>query len=131
MPQISDLTVKKADGLTDIVFNGVVPSAGDKSPAIFKALDVGANSASRPELRVSSSSNRARTTRVVEATFVFPTVQTVGGASTVAHRTLFEVRATIPTGAPDDDVEEAVAEAVNLLGTALMRSCFTTGYAPS
>lgn len=131
MPQISDITVKKADEMTDVVYNAVVASAGDKSPAIFKAMAAGTTGASRPELRVSSSPNRARTTRVVECTYVYPTVQTVGGVSTIPHRTLVDVRVTVPQGAPDVDTTEAVNQAINLLGSSLMRSVLSSGYAPT
>lgn len=131
MPQIGDLTVKKADGTTDIVYNAVVPSSGDKTPAVFKAMNVGTSGSTRPEFRVSASPNRARTTRVVEATLVYPTVKTVDGVTSVAHRTLIDVRVTLPQGAPDADISEAVNQAINLVGTTLMRACMTTGYAPS
>lgn len=131
MPQIGNITVKKNDGVTDVVYTAVVPSAGDKSPAIFKSNSVGTSANARPEFRVSSLANRQRTTRVVEGNLVYPTTVTENGVTSVAHRTLVQVRVTVPQGAPDTDIAEAVSQGVNLLGSVLMRDTFKSGYAPS
>lgn len=131
MPQVANITVKKNDGTTDITYSAVVPSAGDKSPAVFKSNTVGTTANARPEFRVVSSANRARTTRSVESTLVYPTTVTEGGVTAVVHRTLVNVRVTVPQGAPDSDIAEAVAQGVNLLGSTLMRDTFKSGYAPS
>lgn len=131
MPQIANITVKKNDGTTDVVYTAVVPSSGDKSPAVFKSNSVGTSANARPEFRVLSSANRQRTTRSVEANLVYPTTVTEAGVTTVVHRTLVQVRVTTPLGAPDTDIAEAVSQGVNLLASTLMRDTFKTGYAPS
>jgi hypothetical protein len=131
MPQIADITVKKTDGTTNVVYNGVVPSAGDKSPAVFKALAAGTSGVARPELRISSAPNKARTTRALDATFVYPTVNTLNGVTTAVHKTLINIRVTVPEGAPDVDVAEAIDQGLNLLGSTLIRSSMKSGYAPS
>jgi hypothetical protein len=51
MPALADITVKMADGTTNITYTGIVPSAGDKTPAVWRSNSVGGSIGQRPELR--------------------------------------------------------------------------------
>lgn len=132
MSQIANITVKKNDGTTDIVYTAVVPSAGDKTPAIWRSNTVGSAAAHRPELRVSSQSNGPKTARRVEVTFVYPTTVTGSdGKVTVSDRQVFTGAWVIPTGMPDADVNEAISQGVNLLASTLLKDTLKSGYAPT
>lgn len=37
MPQMANITVKKADGTTDVVYTALTPAGGDNSPARWSA----------------------------------------------------------------------------------------------
>jgi len=132
MAQIANITVKKNDGTTDATYTAVVPSAGDKTPAIWRNQSVGSAAAHRPELRVSSQSNGPKTARRVEATFVYPTTATGSdGKVIVSDRLVFTGSWVLPQGMPDADINEAVSQGVNLLASTLMKDTLKSGYAPT
>lgn len=132
MPQIADLTVKKNDGTTDVTYTAVVPSAGDKSPAIWRSTTVGSAAAHQPSLVLSSRNNGNGTARRLEGQAVYPSLVTgTDGRVSVADRCIISINGVIPQGMPADDVNEAVSQALNLFATALVKSAFKSGYAPS
>jgi len=132
MPALANITVKKNDNTTDIIYTGVVPCAGDKSPAIFRSNSVGSAAAFRPELRVQSSYNGPKTARRVTGQFTYPST-TVGsdGKINVADRLIGDFSLVVPQGMLDADVNEAVAQFTNLLDSTLLNDTFKSGYAPT
>lgn len=132
MPQMANITVKKNDGTTDVVYSQVVPSAGDKSPAIWKNNTVGTAASHRPELKLMSRDNGVGTARRVEGTFVYPTLVTgTDGKVSVADRLPITLSAVVPKGMPDSDVNEAISQCVNLFASVLLKDSMKSGYAPT
>lgn len=132
MPQLANIVVKKNDGVTDVTFTGIQPSAGDKAPAIWRNESVGSAVAHRPTLVLSSRNNGTGTARRLEGQAVFPsTVTGTDGRVTVADRIIINVSGVIPNGVPSTEVNEAVSQALNLLAATLVKDSFKTGYAPS
>lgn len=133
MPQLANITVKKKDGTTDITYTGVVPSAGDKTPAIFRSNTVGASIGQRPELRITSQYNGDKTARRATIEFSYPSLytETTTGRVLVARRLNFSLTASIPVDMPDSDVNEAVYQGFNLLAAALIKDSVASGYAPT
>lgn len=131
MPQIANITVKKNDGTTDVVYTGLVPSAGDKSPAIWRANSLGTAPALRPEFMVTSQPNGPKTARRVNTKFSFPSLVTGSdGRKSVADRVVMELSVVLPQGMDEGDVNEAVSQGVNLLNSTLVRDSLKIGYAP-
>jgi hypothetical protein len=121
MPQLANITVKKADGTTDIVWTGIVPSSGDKTPAVWKSQTVGTTPGVRPELRVRSESNQAGTARRVKTSISWPSsVLDVNGRPVVADRAVGDSTMTIPQNLTDTEINEFVHQYCNLLSSALM-----------
>lgn len=132
MPQIANITVKKNDGTTDVVYTQTVPSAGDKTPAIWRSNSVGTAAAHRPEFRVKSESNGPKTARRVEGTLMYPSLVTgTDGKVTVADRCILSINAVVPLGMSDADVNEAVSQGVNLFASTLIKDTIKSGYAPT
>lgn len=133
MPQLDNLTVKKNDGTTDIVYTGVVPSSGEKSPAIWRSLTVGSASAHQPEVRMVSRANGTHTGRRFDVHMQYPTLVTSpsDGRVSVADRLVFDVSVLVPLNMATTDVNEAVSQLCNILATPLVKSCFKTGFAPT
>lgn len=131
MPQMSNITVKKNDGTTDVVYDAMAPSSGDKTAAIWSPGAVGGSMGLRPEVRMQSSSNAANTARFVEGIVRWPMVQTVNGAESIAGHGSFSFKLTVPNDAPDTQVHELVAQATNLMTSTLFRSAFKARFAPS
>lgn len=132
MPNMANVTIKKNDGATDVVYTAVVPSAGDKTPAIWKNQTIGTANAHRPELKLMSRENGANSARRVEGVYTYPTLVTGSdGKTNVADKVIVNVSAVVPKGMPDVDVNEAVSQCFNLYAAVLLKDSFKTGYAPT
>lgn len=132
MPNMANVTVKKNDGTTDVVYTAVVPSAGDKTPAIWKNQTLGTASAHRPELKLTSRENGVGSARRVEGVYTYPTLATgTDGKVNVVDRCIVNFSAVVPKGMPDADVNEAVSQCVNMLSSTLLKDSFKSGYAPT
>lgn len=129
MPNLANITIKKNDGTTDVVYTGVVPSAGDKSPAIWRCNSVGTAADQRPEVSVESAFNGPRTARRVSGSYMYPTT-VVGsdGKISVSNKAVLTFSFLAPRGMPDADVNEAASQAVNLLASPLFKSMLQSGY---
>lgn len=111
MPEMADMTVKKYDGTTDIVWNNAGPGGGDGVPAVWRPNSIGASVAKRPVARFWTQSS-SQTTRVARFTTTFPLVDATSGAILGYITTSEEVK--VPILALDADVNEAVAQSGNL-----------------
>jgi hypothetical protein len=132
MPQISDLTVKKADAVTDVVYQGLVPSAGDKSPAKWFLTAAGAAPVYRPSLVLLSEDNGNRTARRFKGTYRYPVWATgTDGVTRIIDTYVEEFTITRPVGMSDTAVAEAVAQRSRLGLTTLYRDAVIQGYAPT
>lgn len=132
MPQMANIVVKKADGTTDVTYTAATPSAGDKSPAVWKNASVGTVLAARPTFTLVAMDNGTRKARRARTTFVWPktridpagNVTVVGGASSESSH-------LIPQDMTPAEIAEYVAQYAALLNSALVKACLNDGYAPS
>lgn len=132
MPQMANIVIKKADGTTDVTYTSAAPSAGDKSPAVWKNASVGTILASRPTFTISMMDNGTRKARRARTSFLWPktrvdqagNVTVVGGASSESSH-------LIPQDMTATEIAEFVAQFSGLLHSALIRSALNDGYAPS
>lgn len=129
MPQMASITVKKADGTTDIVYNAVMPSSGDKTPAVWRANEVSTIPKHRPVFSILTKDNGPRTARHVSGVFKFPAVSTVGGVETQSATVPLSFEGTLPTTIDAAVVKEAVYQFGNLLVAELVRAQLEEGYA--
>lgn len=131
MPNMAAITVKKNDGTTDIVWSNVQPSAGDKTPAIWRSQTVGAAPAFQPEFRLWSRSNADNTIRRVEGWVDYK--QTAVGSDSVTrviNRALFKIEGSVPQSMATADLNEAVSQACNLFASTLTKDSLKQGFAP-
>lgn len=123
---MADITVKKNDGTTDIVWNNSSPGGGDGVPATWRPNLVGTSVAKRPVAKFwMQSSNGA--TRVARFTTSHPYTDPVTGV--IKYITTSE-EVKVPIDAPDADVNEAIAQSGNLRDHTLIVSSFQAGSAP-
>ncbi len=134
MPAIADITVKKNDGTTDIVYAAKVPSSGDNTAALFRSDAHAAPYAGlKPELSVASKWNGDKTVRRVNllgkynayATDSTTTISTKIGSITM------DLTLAIPQSIPQTDIDEGVSQLTNLVTSTLIRSCLKAGFAPT
>lgn len=126
MSQAANITVKKADGTTDIVYTVVTPSAGDGSPAVFRSNAVGSSVAQRPTLTVTPRGKIGR--RVIKTNFVYPITDATGK---VTDYITIVAESNIPDTAPDTVVSEAVHQGSNLNASALIKGTRVDGFGPN
>lgn len=132
MPNMANIVIKKADGTTDVTYTSAAPSAGDKSPAVWKNQTVGTVLAARPSFTLVAMDNGTRKARRVRSTFIWPktrvdtagNVTVVGGASSESSH-------LIPQDMTPTEIGEYVAQYANLLASALIKQSLVDGYAPS
>lgn len=133
MPSAAAITIKKNDGTTDAVYNVIVASGGEKSPAIFRYDASAGYPGQKPKLSVSSRDNGDRTARRVEGTFTYPSVYTDTATSTtkVLGTAICNFTCVLPGNMPQADADEFGSQFANLLHGTLMKSVLQSGYAPS
>lgn len=136
MPAMANITVKKDDGITDIVYDAQTGAGSDGSPAVWRQ-DTGA-AASLPVgyralLWIKSLWNGPRTARKLPFRYERP--YAIQDSTTtkwsVADRLIIEGTATIPQGMPSTEINEGVSQGCNLLAATLVKSAMKTGYAPN
>lgn len=130
MPVMANITVKKADTTTDVVYVAVAASGGDKSPAVWRYDAFGGTIGQRPELRVKSAPNGTNTSRKVEGSYTMPQLytDTTTSLSKVASRANAQWSASIPTDMSDASLAEFAAQFGNLVASALIKSVHSSGY---
>lgn len=133
MPQIADITVKKADGTTDVVYKAITPAAGT-SPAVWKNQTVGVSVGQQPELRCASKgrTNKGTPFRDVSLSYKYPKAvqNTTTGELSLSEGFSFSGALHINTTMPQADVKEAAYQLGNLIASALIKSVGESGYAP-
>lgn len=131
MPTLAAITVKKADGTTNVVYTAIAGSAGDQNPAVFRNDSVGTTVAERPTVLVKSASNGPRTARRVSVDFAWPTTtQDAAGNKVVTGRMSGSTTVLIPQNQTAAVISEQCAQFCNLMAAALIRASFEEGYAP-
>lgn len=129
MPQINNVTVKKADGTTDIVYTAEVPSAGDSSPAQWTSKSASTSRAWRPAIRMVAAYNGPKTARRMTIMGKYPVIRTVGGADTLVATIPLEFSVVLPMVITDAEASEATRQFENFLSNTLIRECIEQAYA--
>lgn len=133
MPQMANITVKKADGTTDVTFNALNPSAGDRTKALWRVEAIGTIAGNRPTLEIQSKGSVNGQFRIVEGKLTYP--ETVTDASTgitsVRTRDLLSFTSTIDSNGSDLTHMEMAAIAGNVIKSDLVQSILITGFAPN
>jgi hypothetical protein len=133
MPTMANITVKKADGTTDIVYTALTPSAGDKVAAQWRVESIGVVAGNRPVFQVMTRASQDKGARIIEGKLVYPetfTDSTTGLIST-KNRELFSFSAITHMNASDSAIAELAAQAANLVKSILIQDVLKTGYAPT
>lgn len=128
---MSNLTIKKADGTTDVTFTMIAPSAGDNNPALYRSTSTGSAPARQDSLEVYGRWNKANTVRRVNQKFVrCYNVTDPSGVETRAGVVVVEITTASPISVPQSHVDEAVAQSANLYKHTEIQSACKAGYAP-
>ncbi|DAD51119.1 TPA_asm: coat protein [ssRNA phage SRR7976301_8] len=126
----TNLTVKKNDGTTDIVYTAK-SGANGTTPAIWQAPG-GSAQQHQPELRVSARDTAKGNSRNVRSTYRYPQVATnsTTGVTTVVNVASARTEWDFPKSMSQSDINEFVSQYAYLLVTNLIRDAAKTGFAP-
>lgn len=127
MPQMKNITVKKADGTTDVTFNAITASGGDSSPAVWRVDAADPIPKFRPTIKMVGAFNGPRTARTTRSDGVYPYKDALGNE---VGRVMIETRVLAPMQVPDTFVKECVFQHTNFQCNVDVRESFYTGYAP-
>jgi len=121
MPNLANITVKKFDAVTNIVWTGVNAASGVDSPAIFRSKTVGSATAHQPEMRVTVKNNGTKDRVVV--TYKYPQIATnsTTGVTSVIGTVDGKLEFTADKATDSTVVNEASAQFMNLLADALIK----------
>lgn len=123
MSTISNITVKKNDGTTDVIYTAIEGKSGD-NPARWKAPALGATPVTQPELRVGSKVVPNSGKGKVIATFALPysVVNSTTGVTSVVSKELFRLEYTGDNEIPSAVRDEGVSQGMNLLASASFKT---------
>lgn len=131
MPQMADIVIKKADGITDVTYVAIVGSSGDKTEARWENRTIGFMPAERPQLACVSDYNQPRTARRVKGSFLWPITRTDGGGNTlITGSSSGTFNFVAPQSQPGDDIKEQAYQFGNLVASAIIKASMEEGYAP-
>lgn len=131
MPQMVNITVKAADGVTQVVFTGIQPSAGDKVPAVWRDNAASTVPNNRPTFTVSGQYNGPRTARRMKGQVKIPVLKTVDGQEVSEDAFVFEFNGVVLQKVEDSVTSEAVHRACNLFASSLFKQQLIEGFAAS
>lgn len=133
MPTMANITVKKADGTTDVIYVAATPSSGDKNPAIWTLNSVSGIQGFRPRFELQTQDNGNSSMRQARVKYSFPAtyVDSTTGLTRLNKSFGFEGSAFMPKDLTTTEWKEAWAQLGNLLCSALVRSSIEEGYSPT
>lgn len=128
MPNLANITIKKANGTTDIVWTGLRRSGqGPKAPAVWRSDTVSAIPGNRPTFKLSDRPNKDGSTSVMEYQYDYPILATVNGVEVVVSHQRASGVIPVLQVADVTQVNEAVNQFLNLMASALVRACVVEG----
>lgn len=131
MPTIANLTVKKHDGTTDIVYTAIKGAGADGTNALWRCLTIGTAIIARPWASLMSKWNARKDVRQSVYEYEYPYVVIEGGLEVRKASVTLRTFAAVPIMIPDTVVNEAVAQGANLMATALIKQSIREGEAPT
>jgi len=131
MPNMADITVKKADNVTNVVYVKHSPSAGDKTPAVWKQNALSTIPMHRPVFTFMTKDNGPKTARQFTATLKYPIVSIENSVPVLKAITPITATGTLPMNVSALDVKEAAYQFGNLMVDALIRASLDEGSSPS
>jgi hypothetical protein len=132
MTTAANITIKKADNTTNIVYSLLAAAGGDKSPAVWRSTTATGTAGQQPFIQVQTKSNGDNNVRRADILFVFPSVYTdTSGNTQIRSKGVFQGSFALPLDASAQDMLEMGAQLPNLIADVMFKSTFQTGYAPT
>lgn len=129
MPQMANITVKKYDGTTDIVYNAANAAGADGTVALWRAPPLNSTVASQPTFESWCRWNGPKTARRVEFRGIMPQAltDTNTGLVVVRNQAVMQGSFLIPTQMEQTTLAEFAAQMTNLLANTTVREAIRLG----
>lgn len=131
MPQMANVTIKAANGTTDVVYTALTPSAGDLTPAKWRVETASAVVAFRPTQSMLSQDTTKKDARKVILRGKYPVSRTVNGEVVQVGVIPLELSGVIGLQFTQAEIDEAVMQHTNFCVSSLIRDSFKSGYSPT
>jgi len=133
MPAMANLTVKAANGTTDVTLVQLKPASGDNDPAVWREDAATGTPGQKPTLSMTTKSNGPKTGRRSDVSYKGHQVVTdsTTGLTSVENTFVLNASALVPVNMPTAVTTEHIARACNAMATALIKQAIADGYAPS
>lgn len=133
MANIANVTVKKADGTTDIVFTAINGSSGDKGEALWRQEDASLPQGLRPIIKMTTMDNGNKSARKVHLEFLRPTAFTdsTTGLKKQALVNYGSADFLLSKEAVDTEIAECAHQFTNFLVVTAVRDAIKAGYSPT
>lgn len=132
MTTMANLTVKKADNTTDIVWTALSASGGDSSPAVWRSDTVSGTPGQKPTFQFQAKWNQAKSVRQIDIQFRYGQVYTDSTTSLTQVRDIASFRGTwqLPQTITSSNLAEIAAQLGHLMAQQLIKDSTAAGYAP-
>lgn len=131
MPTLSNITVKKYDGTTDVTYVAVAAASADGVPAEYQLQTGFAIPATRPTLKVSSRNNGKGTARRINGAFRWPlSYLDPNGKLVISGSVPGEFSIVLPQDVDPAVIREAHQQFVHLLASTVLKAVLDDGQAP-
>lgn len=132
MSNMANITVKKADGTTDVIYVAAQPSAGDKTPARWTQNAYNGILGLRPKLEMTTQPNGSGSMRQARIRFNYPLFYTDLSVSQdkIIASVGAELVVYLPNTLTSTQYNEAFRQFGNLLSSTLIRDAVSEAYAP-
>ncbi|DAD52331.1 coat protein [ssRNA phage SRR6960803_13] len=130
MPQMANIVVKNVANV-DVTYVAASPSAGDKTPAVWRLNAASSIIGRRPTFTAMSRDNTAKTARSLFISMRFPVVVTENSVDRVAATIPLNLEVVLPTNIAVSNCLEAFTQFGNLISSSLIRSVAEEGYTPT
>lgn len=128
MPTFGNITIKKADGTTDVVYTGIARSGGDNNPTRYRSETVGTVPAQKPVFAIvcgpgPNSSRKA----VFNGKFPYYDIDGKERGSVI----LRNAEVIVSQGISTSEINEGVYQLLNLAASSAAKQTAAEGYAPT
>jgi hypothetical protein len=133
MTTAADITVKKNDGTTDIVWSLVSASGGDRSPALWKSQTATGTLGQKPSFSIVARSNQAGNVRRVDVSASYPSVYTNSNTGQTEVRSTMTLTASfaVPQNVVAADINEFASQVAHLINSSMSVGSVQSGFAPT
>lgn len=133
MPNMANITIKKADGTTSVTLTALNPSGGDRSLALWRDMASSTLSGAQTELTCSSKEAAGGTQRIVtwKLRMRYAVTDSTTGRIIVVKEAPASASITVDKGVPDNIHSELAAQFANVLASVLANQVNTTGFSPT